>query len=274
MTSRSQVRRLLADGLGYEEAGRRLGVPAGQAFLIATGLPADGGGALTTAEQHRPGMPGRSTQHLAGPPAVNPTSDDATRHWLRLRAVADGQMRRAARERGVRPEGERAPDDVRDLTDVFTHDHDRLTALVKQLQTLPGTGQGATEAQQRRRRAVADVLAGTLASHAPAERRCLWPLVREALDDGARSADRALEQDDEEARTRAELRRTPPDDEDFDALAERVGAQVRRHIAFADAVFARLRETVPEDVRERLGAEVVRAWRDGPPPPGTQEAPP
>ncbi|MEV7126918.1 hemerythrin domain-containing protein [Streptomyces sp. NPDC093260] len=274
MTSRSQVRRLLADGLGYEEAGRRLGVPAGKAFLIATGLPADGGGTPTTAERHRPGMPGRSTQHLAGPPAVNPTSDDTTRHWLRRRAVADVQMRRAARGHGVGPQGERAPDGVRDLTDVLTHDHDRLTALVKQLQTLPGTRQGATEAQRRRRRAVVDALAEALASHVPAERRWLWPLVRETLGGGDRLADRALEQDDEGADALAELRRTPPDGEDFDALAERVGGQVRRHVAFADAVFARLRQTVPQDVRERLGAEVVRAWRDGPPPPGAQEAPP
>ncbi|MFF9408536.1 hypothetical protein ACF1B0_23895 [Streptomyces anandii] len=36
MPSRTQVQRLLADGLDHAEAVRRLGVPAGQSFLIAT----------------------------------------------------------------------------------------------------------------------------------------------------------------------------------------------------------------------------------------------
>ncbi|MFI1532911.1 hypothetical protein [Streptomyces anandii] len=48
MPGRTQVQRLPADGLGHAEAGRRLWVPAGQAFLIATGLRADGGDTLTT----------------------------------------------------------------------------------------------------------------------------------------------------------------------------------------------------------------------------------
>ncbi|MFB0621097.1 hypothetical protein [Streptomyces sp. AGS-58] len=97
MPTQEQVRRLLAEGLGYEEAGRRLGIPAGQAFLIATGLPADGGDTLTTDEQHRPGMPQESTQHLVNPAAKNPAGEPAVRDWLRARADGDAQMRRAAR---------------------------------------------------------------------------------------------------------------------------------------------------------------------------------
>lgn len=99
MPTQKQVRRLLAEGLDYAEAGRRLGIPAGQAFLIATGLPADGGDTLTTDEQQRPGMSGASTQHLVNPAADNPTGKPAVRAWLRSRAAGDAQMRRAAQSR-------------------------------------------------------------------------------------------------------------------------------------------------------------------------------
>ncbi|MEU6095100.1 hypothetical protein [Streptomyces sp. NPDC047079] len=149
MPTRSQVLRLLADGLDYEEAGRRLGVPAGQAFLIATGLPADGGDALTAQEQHRPGMTRKSTQHLSHPQASNPAAKEAVHQWLE-------------------------------------------------------------------------------------------------------------------------------DAEEFDDLADELVGQLRRHVAFEDAVFARLRENLPQDERERLGSEVVRAWQAAPtrPHPHAPQRPP
>ena len=40
VASREQVRELLDRGLNYETVGRRLGIPPGQAYLIATGRAA------------------------------------------------------------------------------------------------------------------------------------------------------------------------------------------------------------------------------------------
>ncbi len=45
MASRAHVRQLLDRGVDYATAGRQLGVPPGQAYLIATGRAADGGDA-------------------------------------------------------------------------------------------------------------------------------------------------------------------------------------------------------------------------------------
>ncbi|HEY2521314.1 MAG TPA: hypothetical protein VGJ19_14480 [Streptosporangiaceae bacterium] len=42
MATRKEVQDLLDAGLGYEAAARRLGIPAGQAYPIVTGRPADG----------------------------------------------------------------------------------------------------------------------------------------------------------------------------------------------------------------------------------------
>ena len=88
MPTREQVRELLGNGTDYEAAGRKLGIPAGQAYLIATGMPADG-----------------SSQRLTSPPRHNPVSKDSVRRWMTARAAADGQMQAAKRRRTAEREG-------------------------------------------------------------------------------------------------------------------------------------------------------------------------
>jgi hypothetical protein len=58
----------------YRAAGQALGVPAGQAYLVATGLPADGSDTFTPQELDRPGVLPGSTQQLVheSVPSGNP----------------------------------------------------------------------------------------------------------------------------------------------------------------------------------------------------------
>lgn len=99
MPGREQVRALVAQGLGWPEIGRRLGVPAGRAYLVGTGTPADGGRSPDSA-----GRPGAlpSAQHLANPPHENPTARDAVHRWIAGRVAADAPMRAAAAARRAR----------------------------------------------------------------------------------------------------------------------------------------------------------------------------
>ncbi len=85
--------------------------------------------------------------------------------------------------------------------------------------------------------------------------------MRAVLADGDRLAGQALEQETEGTRTLTDLERASPHSEEFDRLVERLEGQLRRHVAFEDAVFARLRQTLSQDDRERLGARIVEAWR-------------
>ncbi len=111
MPTRDQVRALLDSGMDYEEVGLRLGVHPGLAFMIATGLPADGSDNL------RPrGLPehvalaGSSTQHLANPTKPeNPTRKQHVLDWVKQRALADAQMQRAATP-GPKKGGSRPPE--------------------------------------------------------------------------------------------------------------------------------------------------------------------
>src|SRR3954452_3187456 len=95
--SEEQVNELIAEGLDYPEIGRRLGVPAGQAYLIATGTPADGGHS-TDEPQDRPGTLS-SAQHLANPAHENPTAKQVVQDWIAGRVSADAQMRSAGAAR-------------------------------------------------------------------------------------------------------------------------------------------------------------------------------
>ncbi len=94
MATRAQVQQLLDEGLDYEAAGQRLGIPAGQAYMIATGVPADGSDALPRQAADRGAVP--ASQHLANPPYENPTSSKQVHDWIAARVAADPQMRAAA----------------------------------------------------------------------------------------------------------------------------------------------------------------------------------
>jgi hypothetical protein len=86
MPTRAQVLELLDAGHSYETAGRALHVPPGQAFMIATGLPADGSDTPHPDElRAKPVLPG-SSQHLVNPPALGPTRDEQVVAWVKARA--------------------------------------------------------------------------------------------------------------------------------------------------------------------------------------------
>ena len=89
MPSREQVLTLLDEGHSYETAGRLLHIAPGQAYLIATGLPADGSDTPRPREQQgRPVLPG-STQHLVNPPPFNPTGNPKIVRWVQDRAARE-----------------------------------------------------------------------------------------------------------------------------------------------------------------------------------------
>jgi hypothetical protein len=112
VATRDQVRQLLDNGLDYWAVGDHLGIPPGQAYLIATGVPADGSDTVTDEKARRPDFR-PSSQHLANPPHENPTTKDAVRAWLRARVAADEQMRVALRERTIQGgRGEDGQDDT------------------------------------------------------------------------------------------------------------------------------------------------------------------
>jgi hypothetical protein len=82
VASKQQVEEALrASGGDYRAAGAALGIPPGQAHLIATGLPAD------NSEGRRSALP--SPLLLVNPAHRNPLRDQRVADWVRTRAARD-----------------------------------------------------------------------------------------------------------------------------------------------------------------------------------------
>lgn len=99
MATRDEVRHLLERGHDHVSAAERLGITPGEAYLVATGMAADGSDTPDDDVRRRPGWLA-SSQHLANSqPAENPTTSDTVLWWMRNRAVTDPAMQHAARVR-------------------------------------------------------------------------------------------------------------------------------------------------------------------------------
>lgn len=265
MPTREQVLRLLDGGLDYEAAGQRLGIPSGQAYLIATGVPADGSDTITREEARRPGfLP--SSQHLPNPPHENPTARDSVREWLRARTAADEQMRAAVRERAATPPeiDPESEEKSHDAVTVLGRQHSQVRYLLKQLQALPSHTTGGSPGQMSARKSIVDMITVRLSAHETIEEEHFWPAVRKSLDEGDRYADQALEQEQGGKDTLTELGRLDPDSREFDELVEQLVLQLRKHVAFEEKVFLKVREAIPADRLERLGEKLLSAMKTAP----------
>lgn len=257
MPTREQVLSMVERGMSYEQVAEQYGVSPGFAYLVATGMPADGSDAFTAAEEHRRGTLRGSTQRLSNPPHEDPTTKDSVHRWIKERAAADVQMQQAASRRTAEPGEIRDPEGNHDVLAVLTRQHDQVTALVKQIETIPAHKKGASSAQVEQRASIIDLIAVALSRHESAEEQHLWPLVRRCLPDGDERADEALAQEQEGKETLAALGKTEPASDKFDNLVEKLITQLNRHVAFEDRIFLALLSAVSESDREDVGERVL-----------------
>lgn len=248
----------------YEKVGTRLGVPPGQAYLVATGLPADGGDTYPSADLHRPGAVATSTQSLVNhSQPENPTTKPHVHEWIRRRAAADRQMQAAAAARDAAP-GEVLEPDETDICTVLTRDHDQVTAMLKQIKTIPGAKDGGSPVQLSRRKSIVDMITVALSQHEATEQEHFWPAVRSAFDDGDEIARQALEQEQEGKDLLHRLGQLEPSEEEFDQLAVELDKAARKHVAFEDVVLLALRRDMPLEDRRQLGEKFRSAERRAP----------
>ena len=92
MVSRDEVLHTWREGGGFPAVGRRFGMTAGKAYMIATGIPADGSDSLAPEDHEREGLILGASQALLGVPNQNPTRPEQKSEvmaWVRARARAD-----------------------------------------------------------------------------------------------------------------------------------------------------------------------------------------
>jgi hypothetical protein len=261
--TREQVRQIAGVELDYDSAAGQLGIPPGQAYMIATGHPADGGDTPSDLQRRNGGLL-RSSQRLANPPQENPSANESVKSWMAARVAADEHMRTIAARRTAEPPEPADPDENRDLIVLLTRDHNQVRFLVQQLSALPGHKKGGSPGDIARRESIVDMIAVRLSKHESAEEELLWPTVRTSLTDGDKWADRALSQEQEGKETVAALADLDPDSDEFDEHVEQLIAQLRKHTAYEEKVFLQLRSAVPEGDMQKLGKQLLRAERRAP----------
>lgn len=260
MPNKEQVLALFGRHRSYQEVGRVLGVPPGQAFMIATGLPADGGNTFVLDGGDQAGDLSTSPQHLVHPsgPAENPTTKPHLHQWVKCQAGIDVAMQAAAQARGAAP-GKPLEAEKTGVSTVLTRDHDQVTAMLKQLKTIPGVTKGGSPVHQSRRESIVDMITVAPSKHEASEEEHFWPVVRSLLPDGEALADTALEQEQRGKEVLAALGPLSASDEKFDELAEELDALARKHVAFEDRVLLALGEAMSQQDAEALGRRLLEA---------------
>lgn len=265
MPSREQLLELARSGLSYEEIGRHFSIHPGTAYMIVTGLPADGSDVLTAEDlARRPGLLEGSTQYLANPPTEVPTRDASVAEWMKRRAQADGAMQAAAAARDAEPAPVQGAEETDDIISAIGWDHNQVEALLEQAQAIPGVRKGGSPAQQRQRASIVDMVRVRLSQHETAEEEYFWPAVRQGLPDGDELAQEALSQEQEGKDLLQAMEGVPGSDESFDEMFEKLVLSLRKHVAFEDMVLLRMSQAMPEEERQRVGRQYLSAKRSGP----------
>jgi hemerythrin superfamily protein len=268
MPTRDQVRAELRTGASYEVVADRLKIPPGQAYMIATGLPADGSDVLgpELLERKQEFLFEGSSQHLVHPGAQVSTEDKDVRPWIEQRVAADEPLREAARMRTAEPPEieKHADEDQVDVIDLLGRDHNQVKYLLEQLQAIPAAKNGGDEQHQQRRVSIVDMIRVRLAQHETAEEEQFWPVVRSDVPGGDELADRALEQEQQGKDLLQELDGLPGWDERFDELVEQLISALGQHVAFEDLVFLKARDAIAGDKLAELGEKYRRAKQSAP----------
>ena len=270
MPTREQVLALVRTRRSYPLAAKELGIPPGQAYLIATGIPADGSGTAGPDELGGAGSGRSSTQDLVHPEvqAARPELTRAVHDWMAGRAKGDAQMQEATPSTTA-PLARVGEEAYHDIASVVTRDHNQVVALLRQLAAIPGVTKGGTAVHRSRRASILDMVAVVLARHESTEEEVLWPAVREHVEDGEAFRATALGQEQQERDIVVELATLDPSTARFDERCGELEAVNRRHVAFEDRVLLALRDAMTREDQDELGARFRRREADAQARPGT-----
>jgi hypothetical protein len=227
--------------------------------MIATGVPADGSDSIPDEEMARRDDLLPASQHLVNPPHHNPTTKEQVKAWIKARVAADEPMRAAKRQRTAEPPPIQDPDDSHDAITVLGRQHSQVRWLLKELQALPSHTTGGEPEHRSERKSIVDMITVRLTEHEAIEEQHFWPAVRKQLPDGDRYADTAQKQEQEGRDSLTELGRLDPGSQVFDEHVEQLVSQVRKHVAFEELVFLKLREAMSQKALDRLGRKLLSA---------------
>jgi hemerythrin superfamily protein len=139
-----------------------------------------------------------------------------------------------------------------DVIEILEQDHREVEEMFAELESLRGA---STEAQQSRRKSLAEQVTIELVRHSVAEEVLVYPQVEEKV--SAEEAEHARKEHAEAEETLHRLEKLDADDPAFDDELATLIAEIRHHIADEEGqMFAQMRQVIATDDLRKLGARV------------------
>ncbi|MFL6240253.1 MAG: hemerythrin domain-containing protein [Actinomycetes bacterium] len=153
-----------------------------------------------------------------------------------------------------------------DIFSVLTQDHEEVKTMLTTLETGGGSHpQIAAEGHLEQRGDLVEKLIMEESRHEAAEEQYFWPTVRDKLANGDQLATTAIEQENEGKKVLDQLRKTSPDNVEFESLVATFIQAGREHIAFEEQqVWPVLRSALTPDEATALGEQFELAKKLGP----------
>ena len=149
--------------------------------------------------------------------------------------------------------------------EILGADHREVKQMLAELQAGPTRGSGATEAQLRARKELAEKLVIESSKHEAVEEQYFWPAVRSRVPDGERLAEHAISQESEAKEVLARLDKLAPSEGEFEELVTKFIPAAREHIGFEeDTVWPPLRRALTVDEADDLGTKLADAKKAAP----------
>ena len=146
-----------------------------------------------------------------------------------------------------------------DVFHVLSQDHEEVKQMLARLESGPTQATGATEAELRDRKKLAETLIIEESKHEAVEEEYFWPAVRDSVPDGDRLADEATGQEQEGKVVLDRLDKLDATDPEFDRLLGTFITAGRAHIAYEEEqVWPALRHVLTDSAAEDLGTKLVR----------------
>src|SRR3982751_3302422 len=139
-----------------------------------------------------------------------------------------------------------------DVIEILEQDHREVEEMFAELESLRGA---STEAEQSRRKALAEQVTIELVRHSVAEEVLVYPQVEEKV--SSEEAEHAREEHAEAEETLQRLEKLDADDPSFDDELATLMEEIRPHIEDEEGeMFAHMRQTIDEEELRRLGGQV------------------
>ena len=149
--------------------------------------------------------------------------------------------------------------------DVLGHDHEEVKQMLAELEAGRTAATGASGSDLAQRKKLVEQLVIEESKHEAVEEMYFWPAVRDAIPDGGRLADTAIQQEQEAKEVLDKLDKLDASEPEFEQLVTTIIQAGRGHINYEETqVWPQLRTALSAQEAGDLGDKIEQAKKTAP----------